>query len=41
VGATVAVFGAIGLFFALKTGLASFVRWLARRGRESLGGYED
>ena len=41
VGATVAVFVAIGLFFALKTGLASFVRWLARRGRESLGGYED
>jgi hypothetical protein len=37
----VAVFVAIGLFFALKTGLASFVRWLTRRGRESLGGYED
>jgi hypothetical protein len=41
VGATVAVFGAIGLFFALKGGLASFVGWLARRGRESMGGYED
>jgi hypothetical protein len=41
VGATVVIFGAIGLFFTLKTGLASFVRWLTRRGRESLGGYED
>jgi hypothetical protein len=41
VGATLVVFGGIGLFFALKSGLAAFVRWLARRGRESLGGYED
>ncbi|MCL7452388.1 MAG: hypothetical protein M8467_05005 [Anaerolineae bacterium] len=41
VGATVVLFGAVGLFFALKGGLASFVRWLTRRGRESLGGYED
>ncbi|MGC9336195.1 MAG: hypothetical protein ACP5JJ_18790, partial [Anaerolineae bacterium] len=41
VGATLVVFGGIGLFFALKSGLAALVRWLARRGRESLGGYED
>lgn len=38
---TIAVFVAIGLFFALKNWLASFLRWLARRGKESLGVYED
>jgi hypothetical protein len=41
VGATAAVFVGIGLFFALKSSLASLARWLSRRGRESLGGYED
>lgn len=41
VGATAAVFLGIGLFFALKSSLASLAHWLARRGRESLGGYED
>lgn len=39
--ATAAVFLGIGLFFALKSSLASLAHWLARRGRESLGGYED
>ena len=38
---TAAVCAAIGLFFALKAGLASFARWMARRGRENLGMYED
>jgi hypothetical protein len=41
VGATAAVFVGIGLFFALKSSLASLARWFVRRGRESLGGYED
>jgi hypothetical protein len=40
-GATVAVFVGIGLFFALKGSLASLVRWIARRGKEGLGMYED
>jgi hypothetical protein len=40
-GGTLAVFLAIGLFFALKQGLASFVRWAVRRGREGLGMYEE
>jgi hypothetical protein len=40
-GATVAVFVGIGLFFALKGVLASFFRWLTRRGREGLGVYEE
>jgi hypothetical protein len=40
-GATLAVFCAIGLIFAFKGGLASLVRWLARRGREGLGVYEE
>ncbi len=39
--ATVAVFVGIGLFFALKSALASVARWLARRGKESMGLYED
>ncbi len=39
--ATAALFVGIGLFFALKNALASAVRWLARRGREGLGRYED
>jgi hypothetical protein len=38
---TAAVFVGIGLFFGLKSSLASLARWLARRGRESLGGYQD
>ncbi|MGD8792357.1 MAG: hypothetical protein PVF47_07360 [Anaerolineae bacterium] len=41
VGATVALFVGIGLFFAAKSVLASFARWLHRRGRESLGAYEE
>jgi hypothetical protein len=40
-GATLAVFVGIGLFFGLKGGLVSLVRGLVRRGRESLGAYED
>jgi hypothetical protein len=40
-GITVAVFAGIGLFFVLKGVLASLLRWLARRGREGLGYYED
>ncbi|MGD2041448.1 MAG: hypothetical protein PVH11_11520 [Anaerolineae bacterium] len=40
-GATVAVFVGIGVFFVLKGVLASFFRWLTRRGREGLGMYED
>lgn len=40
-GATLAAFLALGLFFALKGGLASVARWFARRGKESLGLYED
>jgi hypothetical protein len=40
-GATVALFVGIGLFFALKNGLAALVQWLARRGRESLGLYDE
>jgi hypothetical protein len=40
-GATVAVFVGIGLFFALKGSLASLARWIARRGKEGLGMYED
>jgi hypothetical protein len=40
-GATLVVFVGIGLVFVLKGGLASLLRWLARRGRVSLGVYED
>jgi hypothetical protein len=40
-GITVAVFVGIGLFFALKGALASVARWIARRGKEGLGMYED
>jgi hypothetical protein len=40
-GITLALFLGIGLFFALKGGLASLARWLAQRGRESMGRYED
>jgi hypothetical protein len=40
-GATVAVFVGIGLFFVLKGSLASLARWIARRGKEGLGMYED
>ncbi|MGD2206862.1 MAG: hypothetical protein PVH17_08795 [Anaerolineae bacterium] len=39
--ATTAVFVGIGLIFALKGGLAALAHWLARRGRESLGVYDD
>jgi hypothetical protein len=41
VGGTLAVFVGIGLFFVLKGWLASLLRWLARRGREGLGMYEE
>ena len=40
-GATVAVFVGIGLFFVLKGALASLARWIAQRGKEGLGMYED
>ena len=40
-GATVAVFVGIGLFFLLKGALASLGRWIAQRGKEGLGMYED
>jgi hypothetical protein len=40
-GITLAVFLGIGLFFALKSGLAALARWLAKRGKEGLGMYED
>jgi hypothetical protein len=40
-GGTAAVFVAIGLLFAFKGGLAAAYHWLVRRGRESLGRYED
>jgi hypothetical protein len=40
-GATLAVFAGIGLFFGLKGGLASLARGFVRRGRESMGFYED
>ena len=39
--ATLAAFAGIGLLFGLKGGLASLVRGLVRRGRESMGVYED
>ena len=40
-GATVALFVGLGLFFIFKGALASLARWLAQRGREGLGMYED
>ncbi|MDD3827150.1 MAG: hypothetical protein PHY79_14380 [Anaerolineae bacterium] len=40
-GATLAAFVAIGLLFGLKGGIVSLVRGLVRRGRESMGVYED
>jgi hypothetical protein len=40
-GLTVAVFVGLGLFFTLKGALASVARWLARRGKESLGLYDE
>lgn len=40
-GAALAVFVGIGLFFALKGAVASLARWIARRGKEGLGMYED
>jgi hypothetical protein len=39
--ATLAVFVGIGLLFGLKDALASLVRGLIRRGKESMGIYED
>lgn len=39
--ATLVVFVGIGLFFAFKGALAALARWLARRGKEGLGMYED
>jgi hypothetical protein len=41
VAGTTAVFVGIGLLFAARNGVVSFFRWLARRGRESLGMYEE
>ncbi|MGD8399044.1 MAG: hypothetical protein PVG11_09325 [Anaerolineae bacterium] len=38
---TIGLFVLVGLFFAFKSGLVSAARWLARRGREGLGVYED
>jgi hypothetical protein len=40
-GATLAVFVGIGFVFAFKGALASLIHWLTRRGKESLGVYED
>jgi hypothetical protein len=40
-GATVAIFLGLGLFFVFKGALASLARWLAQRGKEGLGMYED
>jgi hypothetical protein len=40
-GITLAVFLGVGLFFALKGGIASLARWLGRRARVSTGRYED
>lgn len=40
-GLTLAAFLAIGILFAAKGGLASLLRWLARRGRSDLSNYED
>jgi hypothetical protein len=31
----------LGLFFAFKGALTSLARWLAQRGKEGLGLYED
>lgn len=39
--ATVAIFVGLGLFFVFKGALASLARWLAQRGKEGLGMYED
>jgi hypothetical protein len=41
VAGTAAVFIGIGLLFAARNGVVAFFRWLARRGRESLGMYEE
>jgi hypothetical protein len=38
---TLALFVGIGLVFAFKGWLAAFFRWLTRRGKESLGMYEE
>jgi hypothetical protein len=40
-GGTLALFVGIGLVFAFKGWLVSLYRWLARRGKESLGMYEE
>jgi hypothetical protein len=40
-GVTLAVFVGIGLLFALKSAIAALARWLAKRGKEGLGLYED
>jgi len=39
--ATLAAFAGVGLLFAFKGALAAFGRWLVRRGRESLGKYQE
>jgi hypothetical protein len=41
VGVTTALFVGVGLLFALKSSIAALARWLARRGRESLGMFEE
>jgi hypothetical protein len=40
-GGTLALFAGVGLLFALKGWLVSLARWLARRGQESRGVFED
>lgn len=41
VGVTTGLFVGVGLLFALKGSIAALLRWLGRRGRESLGMYEE
>lgn len=41
VGVTTGLFVGVGLLFALKGSIVTLLRWLRRRGRESLGIYED
>lgn len=38
---TAAAFAGIGLLFAARNGIVAFFRWLARRGRESMGMYDE
>ena len=41
VGATLVLFVGVGLFFVFKAAFAAVARWLARRGREGFGVYEE